>query len=326
MISKFFASAMSTAVFFALPLSVAMSEGHADVPRQAALVGPPLHTPILAVAISGGRVIGVGAYGKILIGDATAIDAGRAAQVSSPIDVTLTSIVAAPGGRLITAGHEATVLRSEDNGDSWNIVTTDPNDPPILKLVRLQTGGFVGVGGNGLVLRSDDSGSSWQKQRLFVEEDGAEFDPHLFSLLQLSSGRLVATGESGFVFFSDDLGETWHSVVTGYNGPLFSGVQTGDSALVAFGMSGNVVHSSDGGISWVSGRCGTNDPVFSSMSADGEMVLAGMGGLFTAPSEHACVGLKQHADYQVTDFSRGPTGRYFLATSRGLKVISFKTE
>lgn len=326
MIAKLFASAMSIAVVLAPPPSVALGKEHADVARQAPLVGLPTDTPLLGVAVSGGRVVAVGAYGKLLVADAGVVDAEGAVQIASPIDVTLTTIVAAPDGLLIAAGHEATVLRSEDNGDSWNMVTTDPNAPPVLKLIRLNKGGFIGVGGNGLVLRSDDSGSSRKEEFLSVEEDGLAFDPHLFSVVQLSSGRLMATAEGGFVFFSDDFGETWRSVATGYNGPLFSGVQTADGSLVAFGMSGNVVRSSDGGISWTSGRCGITDAVFSSEGADNELILAGMGGLYTAPSEEGCDELQRRAGYQVADFARGALGRYFLATSLGLKVISFRTE
>jgi len=323
MIAKRFFVATSIAVFFASPLSVAHGEERSLVPRQAALTGLPNNTPLLGVDISGGRVIGVGAYGKILVGEATALDTAQVVQVATPIDVTLTSIAVLPDGVLIAGGHEATLLRSVDNGDSWDILSTDPSGPPILKLICLQEGVCIAVGGNGLVLRSADKGNSWKKGYIAVEDgDGLEFDPHLFALVQLSNGRVVATGEQGFVFVSDDSGQTWRSLATDYKGSLFSVAQLHTGSIVAFGMSGNVVRSADAGSSWTQGKSEINDVVFASKSVNGELILSGVGGLFEDPSDDNGGVLQRRADYQVRDFVRGSVGQYFLGTSVGLRVIS----
>lgn len=325
MVAKRFFLVISIAVSFALPLSDVLGEEHAHVPRQAALPGLPNDSPLLDVTISGKRVIGVGAYGKIVVGDAAAVDVENAVQVPTPIDVTLTSIVAGPDAVLIAAGHEATLLLSVDGGDTWEILTTDPTGPPILRLIRLREAGYVAVGGNGLVLRGGDRGGSWKKNYITVEEeDGFDFDPHLFDLIQMSNGRLVATGERGFVFLSDDLGQTWSSAGTGYNGSLFSIAQIDNSSIVAFGMSGNLVRSVDNGNSWVSGTIGTNDAVFSAKSVDGKVFVSGIGGLFTTSSKDGRDVLQRQAGYQVAEFIRGALGQYFLATSVGLQVVSLE--
>ncbi len=321
MAARRFVLAVCVVIAVAMPGSL-WGETSKPVSRQAALPKLPSTTPVFAVARAGGRVIGVGAYGAVVVVDAGVSEPGHAVQAPSPIDVTLTSIAVHPDGALIAAGHESTLMQSVDNGDSWTLLRTDPLAPPILELICLREGVCIAVGGNGLVLTSNDSGTSWNEQYLAVEdEDGLEFDPHLFAVVQLEGGRLIATGERGYVFSSVDVGQTWQVSATGYEGSLFSVSQIQDGSVVAFGMSGNVVRSVDHGQNWTHDEIELNDVVFASKNVDGKLVVSGAGGLFEEVSGGTGVPWRRRANYQVADFVPGINDQYFLGTSMGLRVI-----
>lgn len=319
------AGAFLVTVFAMLPLVVFAAEASSPVSRQPAIIGLSRNTPMLGMAMLGSRLIGVGAYGKIVKADfAVEGGLGQMVQAPSPLDVTLTSIASRSDGVCFVGGHETTILRSIDSGETWEVLRTDPLGSPILAMIFLKEGIGVAVGGNGQVLTSEDSGANWSLRKIMIEEDGLDFDPQLFDVAQLSNGKLVASGEHGYVFFSDDLGQTWHEKSTGYEGPLFSIVEEPNGDILAFGMSGNFVRSGDEGTNWVRGRLGIEDAILSANIVDGDVVLGGTGGLFAVLSQGALHVTRLPTELQVADFIRSASGKYVLSTNLGLRVISLE--
>lgn len=312
------------AVLLMLPLIVFGSEASSPVSRMPAVIGLPSNTPMLGIAIAGGRVIGVGAYGKIVKADPVTGELGQLEQTASPLDVTLTSIASRSDGVWFAGGHETTILQSVDSGETWEVLRTDPMGPPILAMTFLREGVGVAVGGNGLVLTSEDGGINWSLKKLVINEDGFDFDPHLFAVTQLSNGKLAASGEHGYVFFSDDLGHSWREKSTGYEGPLFSIVEEPSGSIVAFGMSGNFVRSGDEGMNWLTGTLGIEDALLSAKTVDGTIALGGTGGLFAVLSQGALQVTRLPTELQVADLIRSASGKYFLATNLGLRVVSLE--
>lgn len=121
-----------------------------------------------------GRIVAVTAWGSVLLSD----NGGRDWRQGAIPDVTQTelgasNVIIAPEGRVVATLDRATIIRSEDRGQTWQVVDSQLPDRQFVLGTSCQDGkGLIVVGGSGGMLsRSLDWGLSWQRGQL-IEAGG----------------------------------------------------------------------------------------------------------------------------------------------------------
>ena len=94
--------------------------------------------------------------------------------------------LAADGDRLIAVGEAGAVLRSADQGHSWQLTQT-PTTRTLTSVALVDAKTFVAVGHGGTLLRSADGGGSWA----VIELPDGNTDS-LLGVTRLRSGSLIA--------------------------------------------------------------------------------------------------------------------------------------
>ncbi len=173
-------------------------------------------------------------FGQIFVTE----DGGRtwqsrfAVNEEEELDAHLYSITSLNDGTLFIAGEMGTLLRSQDGGETWELLES-PYVGSYFGIIHGIDDRLIAFGLRGNAWRSDDRGKSWEKIEL-----GGGFMP-LQSGALWPNDRIVLTGGSGFIAFSDDNGMTFHRVNTGTRAGFAKALpdEGGKSALM-FGMTG----------------------------------------------------------------------------------------
>lgn len=226
---------------------------------------------LLDVARAGDRLVAVGERGHILLSD----DAGRSwRQVAAPTRVALTAVFFLDDRNGLAVGHDATVLRSGDGGESWDLQFAEPELEQPLMDVRFADGDRgIAVGAYGLYLETSDGGESWE-QRFVLDEDF-----HLNAVLRPTADSWFMAGEFGGLYRSDDGGANWQVLDSPYGGSFFNALVIGPNRLLAFGLQGNLFATEDGGESWRAIDTGTTSGLMGgAVLTGGRIVLVGLGG------------------------------------------------
>jgi photosystem II stability/assembly factor-like uncharacterized protein len=197
---------------------------------------------VLGAARAGKRLVAAGERGSIFVSD----DDGRTWRgAKSPVEATLTALYFHDPQHGWAVGHDLTVLRTGDSGDTWQLVHSAPQDDRPLLDIRFQSPqhGFA-IGAYGTFLESQDGGRSWHPRKIL------EGDRHLNALAASGDGRLFIAGESGTLLSSPDSGALWTPLSPPYRGSFFGILAIGAGDLTAYGLRGNVYHSPDQGQNW----------------------------------------------------------------------------
>lgn len=199
-----------------------------------------------------GLAVAVGERGHVLISE----DQGRSwRQLEMPTRATLTGVHFHDKRLGWVVGHDATILRTQDGGETWERVYYDPEEESPLFDVwfRDAENGFA-VGAYGLFLVTSDGGATWT--RLTVDEDEYS-DFHLHHIASTETGRLYMAAEAGTIYRSDDGGRSWLSLPSPYAGSFFGTLLLGDDELLLFGLRGHMFRSEDAGETWQEVETGT---------------------------------------------------------------------
>lgn len=256
--------------------------------------------PIIAAAVAGARVVGVGARGHVVYSD----DMGLSwTQARVPVSVDLVS-VQFPLPRMGWAtGHDGVVLKTIDAGASWTVAldgrqaaqlmldyyaaqsSGDSDVKAALAEVRLfvqergarpfldvffqdADNGFV-VGAWGLILRTKDGGATWTPWMHRVENPQ---NGHFYAIRSVASQLWIA-GDQGLLLKWDPVGERFASSRPPQGGSLF-GLLGGPGYVLAHGLFGRAVVSRDGGRTWDrSVGLGSSSLTGGAVLADGRIVL-----------------------------------------------------
>lgn len=262
-------------------------------PKWNQLAGPEAAT-ILALHESNGRIL-AGTLAGIYYSD----DQGLTWQRSGGSPIRYTSFRFVTLGDAIFVGIDkfssndgpaGGVLRSLDNGLTWEHITTGLSEAPwILSLEKWQDNTLLASTSGGLVFRSTDSGASWQAamnglpnelryfffigssqaiiavtaKGLFRSLDGGaqweDINANLPAGTELVPGQFpIAFGESfvvwagaGGVLISDDNGTSWRAINNGFPAEAFVGdVALFGATLYATLGDGSAYISSDRGANW----------------------------------------------------------------------------
>ena len=141
----------------------------------------------------------------------------------------------------MAVGDSGNIVRSTDNGSSWDNATTDNSTGNDLREVTFGNNTFVAVGDSGNIVRSTDNGSSW---------DNAT-SPTANSLYGVTFGNntFVAVSVLGNIVRSTDNGSSFSTVASPTANGLY-GVTFGNNTFVAVGLNGNIIRSRDNGTTW----------------------------------------------------------------------------
>jgi hypothetical protein len=190
-------------------------------------------------------------------------------------------------GTNLFAGTDAGVIRSTDNGTSWNAVTTLSNSLVYCFLER-GTDLFAGTWHGG-VLRSTDSGTSW-----IGVNTGLTWTKNTVNALAVSGTNLFAGTYHYGIFRSNNDGTSWTAVNEGLpkSGldtteylPMYSFVASGQKLFV--GSPGGLFLSTNDGMSWTGVNNGlTNTLVFPQAISDTNLFAGTQGdGVFLSTND-----------------------------------------
>jgi len=159
---------------------------------------------------------------------------------------TSSSSSSSGSGVFVGVDYYGNVVRSTDNGSSWDNATTDDPTEHILRGVTFGNNTFVAVGQWGYIVRSTDNGSSWDNATTDYSTDNYHYG------VTFGNDTFVAVGSSGNkVIRSTDNGSSWDNATTDDStGNKLYGVTFGNNTFVAVGLSGNIVRSTDNGLTW----------------------------------------------------------------------------
>ena len=181
-------------------------------------------------------------------------------QAQVPVNVLLTSISFSSEKVGFAVGHDVTILKTTDGGESWSLLNYQPElDRPLLAVKSLGNQ-VVAVGAYGLFWHSKDNGNTWTQEfhdELLFDGD-REFlleikdsDPELYEIekryllphfndVYLSGENWYLAGEAGFVAQSSNQGNDWEKLDVDYYGSFFSLTTDQQKKLVIAGLRGNV--------------------------------------------------------------------------------------
>ncbi|MDN7141350.1 glycosyl hydrolase [Pseudomonas sp. JQ170] len=222
------------------------------------------------------------------------------------------------GEHVLAVGERGSILRSVDQGVSWQPATVQPQrNAALTAVVDLGQQRLLAVGHDGWVLRSTDGGSHWQEVRYddslgepllgawsaggervlaygsfgkFYQSDDAGLTWHTLALDVDSAhlngmdggadGRRMLVGEQGLVLRSRDDGQHWQTLPAFYSGSLFGVVRLSPDHWVSYGMRGHVFVSHDFGDSWTQVKVGNQLPLYGHVRLpdQGGLLIVGAGG------------------------------------------------
>lgn len=162
----------------------------------------------------------------------------------------------ATGGVFITVGYDGRILRSEDNGQTWQEISPRPTEWSLTQVTFIGDAGWA-VGHNGTIVHSRDGGKTWTPQQSNTEKT-------IFSVTFVDNLHGWACGDESTWLSTSNGGETWeaHRVEVSqvglseetslavpdiiYYSVKFVNQQEGWMV----GEYGNIRHTSDGGKNW----------------------------------------------------------------------------
>ncbi|MCH8536465.1 MAG: hypothetical protein LAT66_01720 [Alkalimonas sp.] len=243
------------------------------------------------------RLVAVGERGHIVWSD----DGSVWQQAAVPVRSNLTSVYFIDELRGWAVGHDATIIHSDDGGESWHLQQFAPElDKPLLDIVFQDARQGLAIGAYGLLFRTEDGGESWQTESHIelLDEDEQDYllelkddDPELYAL-ELSAifphfnrfyrdgDLLLMVGEAGFFAISEDFGQQWELQEPFYHGSLFDIAMIGPEQWLAVGLRSHVFLTEDAGDSWQEIVLDSQATINSVIKVDDVIYLSGNAGLW----------------------------------------------
>lgn len=178
---------------------------------------------------------------------------------------TIAAIVASPkyekDKTLLAASINMGTLRSDDEGQTWEVSAFALESYEVLALLWTKDGALIAGTTNGLY-RSPNAGRAWRL---------SEHCAPVTALTQLPNGALLAALETGELMVSTDKGDTWEA----HDNNLPEGAEISMLAGTLLGTSNALYTGSDDGATWTQLLEGT---IFSLTNAPDGTPYAGVDG------------------------------------------------
>jgi photosystem II stability/assembly factor-like uncharacterized protein len=139
-------------------------------------------------------------------------------------------------------GEAGTILKTTDQGASWNSLNTDVNVDLNYTALISETD-IIAIGNNGVIIKSVDGGNMWKQK-----ESGVTLC--LYSIDIIQENQYVVCGDNGTILLTTDGGETWNPVQSAATGKLASVRFYNPHSGIIVGDGGTVLKSADGGFTW----------------------------------------------------------------------------
>jgi photosystem II stability/assembly factor-like uncharacterized protein len=188
-------------------------------------------------------------------------------EITSPTSENLNNVKIFDDSTVaIAVGNNGTVIRSRDEGYSWqdlSIPSVTNNLYGLDFLNYWQAGLFVVVcGENGSVYSSTDSGGNWTWQQL-----NTPTTKNLTSIGAITTDIIIAVGDSGTIIRTSDSGQTWDDLSVpdpniNFNRLLISTFYPNFNRVWAVGDNGIIYASTDYGFSWFPQNSNTNNNLY----------------------------------------------------------------
>ncbi len=165
-----------------------------------------------------------------------------------PVENDLHSVSLIPQtNSVIIAGDNATLLSTQDNGDTWQIFLNPGGINDDVNLVSVcftsQSTGFM-ISDNGLVLRTTSGLNGWQ-----VTHQLQIYSASVIYFKDTENGFIL--GANGNIFRTDDSGDNWQMVNAGVTVDLSDISFCSDSTGFIVGSFGSyILKTEDGGQTW----------------------------------------------------------------------------
>jgi photosystem II stability/assembly factor-like uncharacterized protein len=211
--------------------------------------------------------VAVGDRGHLLISK----DSASWTLIQTPVQSLFTSVYFSDDKHGWAVGHDATIIATQDGGQSWQLQQFKPEtDKPLFDILFADANNGIALGAYGMFYRTIDGGKTWQDEfhlelvgsddQEYLKElqetdpdayldERASVLPH-FNRIYQHNNVLYLIGEAGFFATSADFGKSWTRHAQFYNGSLFGLTMTAKSTLIVAGLRGHVFRSTDWGQSW----------------------------------------------------------------------------
>ncbi len=209
---------------------------------QPQVINPDLNGGLL---VNGSRTLLVwGSDGTIL----RSADGEHWTHAVTPGPADLARIAAnASGSVLVAVGAQGTILRSSDDGKTWQPARTATRDTDLRSVVSHPASrSWIAAGTNGRILRSTDDGKVWSlvESQLKTTFQALFVDPGTLSIL--------IGGDEGLVGFSKDAGLSWRITAISMPEPAtpVTGFHRFGKLLLATSALGRFLTSEDDALGW----------------------------------------------------------------------------
>ena len=313
---------LSVLALFAVQNSAIAGIAEQDQMLRPAFTGERISQAFLiGLTQAGERIFATGQGGIIIYSD----DQAQTWQQSEvPIAVTITAISFADANTGWAVGHDMTILKTTDAGETWQLQNFAPEmDTPLLDVWFKDVNTGYAVGGRGNFMWTTDGGTVWNLKEVWTEDELVP-DAHIFAIKAAPNGYLYMVAEVGTLFRSKDKGETWEILDSPYRGSFFGMTfPTADRAL-AFAMLGNAGVSDDQGDTWSSIDSTVNKSLLTSyVTDDGTVVLAGMSGTVVVSVDGGMTFEDKSLEQRVDIVGLLPlkNGKWLITSERGVLEV-----
>lgn len=286
---------------------------------------------LLDLAFAGSRIVAVGERGHVLLSDDQGATWRQAKSVPTRVMLTAVYFVDAEFGWAV--GHDETILKTVDGGETWIRTHFAPEaQQPLLDLWFANRVSGIAVGAYGAYFTTNDGGRTWSGAKFApapdpkqppLEEGELPPDYHLNRIVGVGN-RLYIAAEGGQLYRSDDRGANWRALPTPYEGSFFGLVPIRGEGLLAFGLRGHLFKSADGGDSWSPIESHTTAMLTDGYAVnDLRVVIGGLTGVLLISGDAGeTFRLTQQDDRKgVSAVLPGPAGAVVVAGESGVQII-----
>ncbi len=153
---------------------------------------------------------------------------------------------------IIIAGEGGTILRSQDNGGTWAVISGSGTNKKLRAVYSIDPTTAWAAGDNGIILKTTDGGDYWVTQESW-------FTGFLNDIFFVDGSHGWTVGSFGEVVGTTNGGLTWVKQSSGTSEELITVCFPDTLHGWAAGKNGTIVNTSNGGSDWSGQSSGTSD-------------------------------------------------------------------